>query len=108
MIVIPLVCGEAEMDICIVLEDENLQRIRAYDPAEVVRSAMGPWADHAIRNVIVTYATPADMVTVNILMEQQSIGAAMQYLARGFRYRPDRGDTDQPYEVKPDGELPTL
>lgn len=102
MIVIPLKCGEAEMDIFVVLEDDNIQRIQQYDPAEIVHHQMGqPWADLAIRNVVVSYASPTDMLTIKVMLEHdRDVAAALRYLSRGFAFRPDKGDTDQPYVQK--------
>lgn len=42
MITIPLQVNPAQYDLFIILEDENIERIKKYDPAEVVGKNLPP------------------------------------------------------------------
>jgi hypothetical protein len=91
------------MDVWVVLEDENLNRIKAYDPAEIIKASMGPYADLAIRNVIIAYATEEDKQHITRILRtgQADFSEVGRFLSRGFAYRPDKGDKDGPYEIVP-------
>jgi hypothetical protein len=92
MIALPVQINENEMDVYVILQPENLDRIKAYDPAEIVRSRLGEgWKDMAIRNVVLMFATAADIATIAPLFEAGNLLAALRYLARGWHYRPESG-----------------
>ena len=99
MMVLPLRVSDTEMDIAIVLEDENIERIKDADPAEVVRHQMGPYSGITIRNIVITYASPEDLKKIQPLVSKGDIAAILRYLSRNFKYRPDRGDHDEDYEI---------
>jgi len=95
--VIPWQVDATHYSVMIVLQDGNIDRMRAYDPVEIPLSMMGPtFAGLELRDVTVTYATDADLREVERLAQQGEIRDALRYLTRGFRFRPDRGDHDGP------------
>jgi hypothetical protein len=109
MFVIPFRISAREYSMYIVLDDENLERIKKYDPAEVtLRSMGGEWARSTLKDVIIAYATSAEQQQVLELCATGKVKDALRLLSRGFRYRPDQGDYDGPYlsaKTKP-GEKP--
>jgi hypothetical protein len=77
--------------------------MRQYDPAEVnIPKLGGYWWRLKLRDVVLAYATAADWEHAKQLFDAGEGQAAMRYLSRGFRYRPDQGDHDDPYKsLKP-------
>jgi hypothetical protein len=98
MLSLPFKVSDTEMDLFVILEDDNIERIKQYDPAEIVRSNLGPMARLTIRNVVIMYASKADIATVMPMFENGDPNQAMRHLSRGFRYRPDAGDHDDGYK----------
>ena len=59
MITIPLRLNQLSYILLVIIEDENLQRLKQYDPGEVVLSKLGtPWTHLALESVQLAYATP--------------------------------------------------
>jgi hypothetical protein len=98
MLVIPFQLNAEEFSVFVVLEDENLERMKANDPAQVNVWKMGePYARLTLRDVIIASPTAADVATALQMARSGSPAAAMEYLSRGFKFRPDKGDSDLPY-----------
>lgn len=99
MQIIPLTISIHEFDLWVILEAENIERMRAYDPAEVILDKLPePWNSMRVRNIQLCYATPLDMAEVTKRLQAGEIQHALKFLSRGFRFRPDAGDHDAPYE----------
>lgn len=96
---IPLRVSDTEFDLFVILEDFNIERIRAYDPAEVVKAYMGNYASLQIRNIVIAYATDADLASVHQLIRNGDARGALQHLCRGWAYHPERGDKNGEYEA---------
>lgn len=95
--VIPWQVDATHYSLMIVLQDGNIERLREHDPVEVPLTMLGPkFAGLQLRDVTVTYATDEDIREVERLGQQGDIRDALRYLTRGFRFRPDRGDHDDP------------
>lgn len=109
MFTIPLQVNPQEFDLFVFFEDENISRIKEYDPAEVVKKHLpGLFQKLQIRNVVIGYVAPGEMDAVfTRLQNGEDVRAVLRTLTRGFRYRPDQGDHDAPYlSVKPSKERP--
>lgn len=97
--VIPWQVDATHYSLMIVLQEGNIERLREYDPVEVPLTMLGPkFAGLQLRDVTVTYATDEDIREVERLGQQGDIRGALRYLTRGFRFRPDRGDHDNPWQ----------
>ena len=94
MMVVPFQVSAAAYSIFVVLEDENIERIKAYDPAEVTTSKMAGFADLHLDTVIVGYASGAEIAELTAITDPRELPAFLRKLSRGFRFRPDRGDYD--------------
>jgi hypothetical protein len=96
---LPFRINDTEYSLFVVFEDENIERIREQDPAEVHLPLLGDrwYKELRLRDVIITYANAEDLKTFHDLCMQDKAREAMQFLCRGFRYRPDRGDNDAMY-----------
>lgn len=98
MLVIPFRISEKQYSIFVVLEEENMERLRAYDPAEVIVPQVEErmsFSGGKLKDVVIGYATAKDMDVLKTFFEQNKIREALQYLSRGWRYRPDAGDHDR-------------
>jgi len=90
--------GAKEYDLFIVLEDENLARMKEYDPAEIEPSNMGaPWNGLRLRRILLCYANPEDAKLLPGLIRDGRGKEVMDILTRGWRFRPELGDHDGPY-----------
>src|SRR5678816_3209342 len=98
MFVIPFQLEAGRDSLWIVLEDENLDRIKEYDPAEVLTSKMPKqWRSSPVNSIVIAYATPEDRDEVFRLTREGDSATALRILSRGFRFRPETGDGG-PYE----------
>ncbi len=100
MITIPIQQNATEYDLWVVLGDENLTRIREYDPAEIVTAKLGmPWRGLRLRNVMICYANTEE---IERLVSAPTRAAVLllikEVLSRGFKFRPERGDHDGDYQ----------
>lgn len=98
MMVLPVAINDREFDLWIVLTPENLARMCQYDPAELVKANLGePWTGMQIRNVMLTAVTDEEARELPA-RSRANLEGALRWLSRGFKYRPEAGDHDEPYE----------
>jgi len=98
VLLLPFQLNDREYSVFVVLQDDNLSRLREHDPAEVNIGKMGqPWSALKLRDVIIGYASETDTADVYRLCEANRSDEALKYLSRGFAFHPDRGDHDDAY-----------
>lgn len=98
MHILPIETRKGVYDIFIVLEEHNLERMKAADPAQVALSKFPPvWQGKKLERVIVCYADDADVRRAVTLISGGHVLEALQYLTRGFKFDPKKGDSDAPY-----------
>jgi hypothetical protein len=102
MFVLPIQISETEYNIYFVLQQENLDRMKAYDPAQLeVPNLPGNYRGLTLRTVLIMFATDEEANRLETLMRtgktREGLKALYQ-LSRGFQFDPGRGDTDDPYE----------
>ena len=102
MIAIPFMVSEESYNVFLVLEEANVARIRAYDPAQFDMSKLPEeWRARKLGLVLIGYATNEELAQLHLMIAREGLGAALQFLSRGFQYRPEAGDNDENYgEVK--------
>lgn len=95
MLLLAKVRSNGTADLLIVLSDENIERVRHYDPVEVLwRELPKEYAMRRPHTIAVTYCTPAEEAQ----LLQQSVSdpdwraKAFAALTRGFEVKP--GDHD--------------
>ncbi len=99
MFCIPIGIGDRKYTVLVVLQADNIERIREYDPAVVTINSFGePWNGMKLADVSITFATAEDEKEAFRLCREGMILEAVRFLTRGFRYRPDKGDKDGAYE----------
>jgi hypothetical protein len=97
MLCLPVVVSEKAYDLFVILEEENLTRMKAYDPAEVITGNLpAEYSVHRkVRNLILMYATAKDLRIVMELCKEERPREALRYLSHGYRWRAERGDRDE-------------
>ncbi len=100
MVTIPIQVNGTHFDLWIILEDENVERIKKYDAAEVRLNSFPavPWANLTVAKVVVAYATSTEIKALIAVTERKELLAALETLSRGWTYRPEKGDSDMPYQ----------
>jgi hypothetical protein len=99
MLAIPLQVDAACYDLFVVMKDENIDRLKRYDPAEIVGKNLGmPWQVLRIRNIVILYATYEETQRLVSLTNKEDVVKQLKELSRGWAYRPDRGDNDGQYQ----------
>ena len=98
MLSIPVRLNETEYVLFIALQDANIERIKQYDPAEVVPEKLGgDWAKLTLKQIHITYATEEDERTITELFRKGIVPDAVRFMRRGFKYQPTMGDHDGQY-----------
>ncbi len=98
MMCVPFAIDDKHYSVFVVLEDENLERMRAYDPAELVLSKVeGNFPGKRLKDIVIGYATAADVAEVLRLANDGKPREALKYLSRGWAFKPEAGDYDGPY-----------
>lgn len=85
------------VDVVLILAEENIERIRKYDPAEIQWQQMPH--DIAMRRpqvISVAFATQAELDEIERMSQTDPDWKekALKMIARGFEFRPDLGDHD--------------
>jgi hypothetical protein len=113
MITIPFQVSATEYSVYIGLGDDNIERVRQYDPAEVVLSQLGePFQRLKLKDIVVGYCSEDDFKKVQEIYHAEPTNAgmkkALRYLTRGYKFRPEFGDHDgPPLSIKIDPKEPT-
>lgn len=97
MLVIPFEVTPGKYSVAIILGDDHIARIRGYDPATVALADLpADWHDKELQDLVVAYATDAEQRTAVELCRQGKSADAIRLVTRGFRFRPDVGDGEDP------------
>lgn len=98
MLAIPFEIGGGEFSVFVVLEAENLDRMKANDPAQINVWKMGePYTRLKLRDVIIASPSADDAAKALAMIRSGQPRKALEFMSRGFAYRPDKGDSDLPY-----------
>ncbi|HTA46407.1 MAG TPA: hypothetical protein VK789_28385 [Bryobacteraceae bacterium] len=99
LIVIPFQINAREYSLFIALDDQSVERIKAYDPAQVEMGKLPPlWTNLRLNTILVGYATNIDVARITEMLQgADDPRKALQFLSRGFAFKPDQGDYDGPY-----------
>lgn len=98
MLCIPFELGGGEFSVFVVLEAENLDRMKANDPAQINVWKMGePYTRLHLRDVIIASPTAEDVAKALQMARAGQTRKAFEFLSRGFVFKPGEGDSDLPY-----------
>lgn len=99
MFAIPTRAGDNEYRLLLIMEDSSVERVKSYDPAEFMFEKMGePFKDMRCVGVAIAYVSPEEAAKIPDLTDETFPGF-IKSLWRGFTFRPDLGDNDEPYNA---------
>jgi hypothetical protein len=95
MLMLTAVRADGSMDLLIVLGDDNMERVKQYDPAQIEWHKLPQYFSRRLLNIVaVGYATASEMEQIKGLASQGRQAEAFALVTRGFKYRPEAGDHD--------------
>lgn len=95
---IPFEVGVGEFSVFVILEAENLARMTMNDPAQLNMWKFAlPYSRLTLRDVIVATPTAEDTAKAIGMIRSGQPREALEYLSRGFKFKPEAGDSDLPY-----------
>jgi len=98
MMLAPLQINAEEYIIICALQDENLERIKQKDPAQLQIYRLGePFSKLNLREVHLTHITDKEMEVIQTMISNgEDVRGFLKKLCSGWKYRPDKGDNDLP------------
>lgn len=93
MLMLPI-SYEGKLKLLIILEDDNLQRIKEHDCAEVIWAQLGQFANLRPSTISIGYANPAEMKQIHAWAQAGNIRDCIKLVTEGFKFRPEAGDHD--------------
>lgn len=102
MLVIPFSTDAGSYKLFVILEDDNIERCKRLDPAQI-QVPMPGFERHRLSRIFIGYASPEQKAQILAMVAQGNVGEALKQLSRGFEFRPDLGDYDgPPLSLKPE------
>lgn len=83
-----------KLRLLVVLEEDNIERIKEHDCAEVIWSQLGPYASMRPETIAIGYASAAEMKEISQWATQGETEKALKLVTGGFKFRPEMGDHD--------------
>jgi hypothetical protein len=79
----------------IVMGNDNVERIKQYDPVEVIWKEL-PWklSSRVPHTIGISYATGEEMAAIEKLAAEGKSNEALALVTRGWQYHPEKGDHD--------------
>lgn len=98
MMMIPFVVSDDEYSVFVILEKENVERMRDNDPAQInIWKMPDQLRKRRLRDVILASPSSEDVAKAITLVNDGQTQKALTYLSRGFKFKPKEGDSDLPY-----------
>lgn len=100
MMCIPMQSGPNEFVVHLILGNENIERLKAYDPAEfLIGHLPPPYRTWTLKGVMLMYATPEEQQRLQQIGDVDRLIAELKQLSRGWTYKPEQGDHDGDYQA---------
>jgi len=85
MMVMPFQVNPLEYMLLVLLKDDNVDRIRQYNPAEINLEALDSlFHSLKLKEIHVSYADEVDETVLHDLARAQDIGAILKHFSRGL------------------------
>jgi len=92
MLLLP-VPWKGKVKLLVILEEENIERIKEHDCAEVIWSQLGPNPPYP-ESITIGYASAEELKKIQRWAQEGNIAEAIKLVTGGFKYRPECGDHD--------------
>lgn len=93
MILLPIPF-DGKIKLLVVLEDDNVQRIKEHDCAEIIWAQLGQYAHLRPSSITIAYANSPEMAQIHKWASEGKNAEVIGLLTGGFRFRPEEGDHD--------------
>lgn len=101
MMMIPFEVAHGVYSVFVILESENLDRMKGNDPAQLnVWKLPEEYRRLTLRDVIIATPSPEDIAEAMLLIRSGKPREALEFLSRGFQFKPKEGDNDLPYTAQ--------
>lgn len=101
MLVIPFSDNPRTYKLFVVLEDDGIERIKEFDPAQIQLPLPG-FNDLVLERLFIGYANEEVKKQILDCVSSNAVGRALALLSSGSRFRPELGDYDgPPLSLKP-------
>ena len=90
MLVVPVKRANGRDEVIIVLDKTNIERMKEADP--VILEQLGPYV---LFNPKVTICYEDQSPELTRLVHGRDLNGLVEFLTRGFKFRPERGDHDR-------------
>ncbi len=97
MMLLTQVRRNGTVDLLIVMDQESIERIRAYDPAEVLWGSLPTeYSTRRPHTIGVGFATAAELFEIEHMSKSDPDWKekAFKMICRGFEFHPEKGDHD--------------
>lgn len=100
MFTIPIQTIDGRYDLFVIADDETMDRMKEHDPATIELLKLGhPWNTMKVRCVHLMYATQEEIDKLVLKSDTAvKLKATLKILRRGWKCRPEKGDSDAPYQ----------
>lgn len=93
MMALPMEIAPGVYSIFLILEAENIERMKMNDPAEFnMYKLPPPWSEMTLRDIVILTPSAEDLAVAMKLFDEDKGAEAMKFLSRGYRFRPELGD----------------
>jgi hypothetical protein len=100
MIVIPFQIEPSgrTFSVLVILEQENIDRLKEYDPATigVATQFPKPWCDMKLYEIVISFGTSEDIAKARNMTNFTDV---LKHFTKGFKFSPELGDSDDNYKV---------
>jgi hypothetical protein len=98
MVLVPFQVEPGQYSVFVILQDDNLERIKTYDPAEITLNKMpDPWISMKLKDILIGYASESETADLLACNDEESRQSFLRRLSRGWKFRSERGDHDRSY-----------
>ena len=94
MLLLPIPTETRRLKLLVVLEHDEIDRMKRYDPAQVMWDDLGLYRNIPVESVTISYLKPEHAKDFYEWARTGQIKRCVDLIMSGFEFRPDLGDND--------------